>query len=371
MPEDRHRAPRARGLSVRAQLTLSYAAFVITVGIMLFGVGFLVLRFVPEGAISTVNGGFAPDRSDLLRVFVRYSAGALVLLAALGLGGGWLLAGRMVRPLQRITEAARLARDGSLDHRINMAGRHNELVELADVFDDMLNRVHQTVEEQRRFAANASHELRTPHTVIRTMLEIAQADLAGRDIDTVLRRVGEMNERSIMLTEALLNLAIAENHPLELRTVELETLVSGVVDELRDDAAAARVGIGTRVTAQEVRGDPALLTQLMMNLMQNAIVHNHAGGRIEVSTERLPDGAAQLRVSNTGQVLHDSDLATFTEPFVRGAGRTRQGLHTGSGLGLAIVAAIVRAHAGTVLLRARTSGGLHVLVTFPPVSGPR
>lgn len=371
MTEARHRPPRARGLSVRAQLTLSYAGFVVVVGIMLFAVGFLVLRFVPEGAISTTNGGFAPDRSDLLRVFVQYSAWALVLLAALGLGGGWLLAGRMVRPLQRITAAARRARDGSLDHRVNMTGRHNELVELADVFDDMLDRVHHTVEEQRRFAANASHELRTPHTVIRTMLEVAQADRDGRDVDTVLRRVAEINERSIVLTEALLNLATAENHPLELATVEVETLVSGVIDELSDGAAAAQVRIGTQFTVPEVRGDPALLTQLMMNLVQNAIVHNHTGGQIHVSTDRLSDGGTQLLVSNTGPELHDSDLAAFTEPFVRGAGRTRKGQHTGSGLGLAIVAAIVRAHAGTVCLRARTGGGLHVLVTFPPASGPR
>jgi len=187
---------RQRGPSVRVQLTLSYAALLVLVGVAFVGVGLLVLRFIPEGNLIVVGGAFAPGRGDLIEVFVRYSVVALLALTAIGLGGGWLLAGRMLRPLDRITEAAKRARDGSLEHRIRMPGRQNELAELADTFDAMLARLQHSVDEQRRFAANASHELRTPHAIVRTMLEVARADPDGRDTDELLRRLDETNEPS-------------------------------------------------------------------------------------------------------------------------------------------------------------------------------
>jgi two-component system sensor histidine kinase VanS len=361
---------RPSGLSVRARLTVSYAAFIVVVGIAFVVVGFLLLRFVPDGNSVSAGGGYVPNRSDLLTVFVNYTSWALLLLAAVGLGGGWIVAGRMLRPLTRITAAARLARDGSLDHRIHLPGRQNELAELADTFDDMLGRVQLSVDEQRRFAANASHELRTPHAVIRTMLEVAQLDPEGRNVDVLLSRITEMNERSIVLTEALLSLADADRHQDPLIVVDLGSLSSAVVDELAEIAAQANVRIDAQIVAVKVRGDSTLLRQLVANLVQNAVVHNHANGSVHVSTGLTPDGAIVLEVDNTGEPLDEATLATLTEPFARGAARTRRanGHHVGSGLGLAIVASIARVHSATLVLSPRPGGGLHARVLFPPTS---
>jgi two-component system sensor histidine kinase VanS len=363
---------RPRGLSVRMELTLSYAAFIVVVGIAFFVVGFLLLRFVPDGNLTMVDGGFVPARADLLKVFVRYALLAMLLLAVLGLGGGWILAGRMLKPLTRITEAARLVRDGSLDQRIRMPGRRNELTDLADTFDEMLARVQLSVDEQRRFAANASHELRTPHAVIRTMLEVARADPEGRDVDRLLGRIAEMNERSIVLTEALLALADSDNHDGRLTSLDLASTATTVVGELAGSAEEAEVLLAVHTNEAPVRGDSILLRQLVSNLVQNAIVHNHARGSVEVSTTRTPAGGSILEVNSTGAQLDEATLATFTEPFVRGAGRTRRvDGHVGSGLGLAIVASIVTLHGANLELTPRDGGGLHARVEFPPVDAYR
>jgi two-component system sensor histidine kinase VanS len=369
MAERTSETTRLPGLSFRAQLTLSYAAFVVIVGVALFVVGFLLLRFVPDGTIVLSDGGFTPARSDLLKVFVRYALLALGLLAILGLGGGWLLAGRMLRPLTAVTSAARAARIGTLDQRIALPGRRNELTELADEFDAMLDRVEHSVEEQRRFAANASHELRTPNTVVRTMLEVARADPAAVDLDVLLSRIQSMNERSIALTEALLLLAAADHHQGGGGPVALAPLVEGVVNEAA--VAADRAGVSLDLHERDpgyVWGDAGLLRQLAENLVQNAIVHNHEGGAVHVSMTTPSAGMGSvLEVSNTGADLTESTLATFTQPFTRGAGRTRRAdaRHVGSGLGLAIVSSIARAHGATLSLSPREGGGLLARVGFP------
>jgi two-component system sensor histidine kinase VanS len=362
-----HPSRRLPGLSVRAQLTLSYAAFVVVVGAAFVVVGFLLLRFIPDGNLLTGDGGFVPTRSDLMAVYVRYAVLALALLTAIGLGGGWLLAGRMLGPLGRITAAARLTRDGRLDQRIRLPGRQNELAELADAFDEMLDRVQLSVEEHRRFAANASHELRTPHAVIRTMLEVARADPEGRNVDVLLGRIDQMNERSIVLTEALLTLADADHDTTRLTVLDLARVASAVVDENAETADQAGVQISAQLAPGTVRGDETLLRQLVANLVQNAIVHNRADGTVQVSTTWAPHGGMVLEVTNTGAPLDQAALATFTEPFTRGAGRTRRRgeRHVGSGLGLAIVASIARVHGADLTLTPRDGGGLRARVTFP------
>lgn len=357
---------RRAGPSVRMQLTFSYAALLVLAGVALFAVGFLILRFVPEGNLMVVGGGFAPGRDDLIDVFVRYSLFALLGLTVIGLGGGWLLAGRMLRPLMRITDAAREARDGSLSHRIRLPGRQNELAELADTFDDMLGQVQRSIEEQRRFAANASHELRTPLAVMRTMLEVARADPEGRDTDTVLARLTETNERSVAITEALLALAEIEHRDHALVEIDIDAVVAEVVEEMKDAAARSGIRIETDLSAGSVMAAPALLRQLVTNLLQNAVVHNHADGVVWVTTRRAGD-AAMLEVTNTGDVLDQAVVDTLTEPFVRGDGRTRRSgvRHAGSGLGLAIVSSIVEAHGATATFTARDGGGIGVRVQFP------
>lgn len=352
---------RPSGLSVRIKLTLSYAGFLVIAGLALFVVGFLLLRWVPEGNLQLEGGGWVPNRANLLEVFVKYSWWALGLLVVFGLAGGWALAGIVLRPLDRITDAARRARDGELDHRIALPGRRDELTELADAFDGMLDRVQLTLEEERRFAANASHELRTPHAIIRTMVEVAQADPDGRDIDTVLARLAATNDRAIATTEALLDLARAgRGQGWEVEQVDLAEIARDTVDE----TDAGGLTIEAELSAASVLGNRTLLEQLVSNLVRNAVVHNVPGGRIWITVTSSPFGGAELTVANSGRVVDPATTATLTEPFVRGAGRVRTDA-AGSGLGLAIVAAIVRAHGGRLDIAALTAGGLHVRVVLP------
>lgn len=358
---------RGRGASVRVKLTLSYAGFLVVAGVAMFVVGFLLLRFVPEGNLQLAAGGWAPNRQNLLDVFVRYAWWALAGLVVFGLVGGWLLAGVVLRPLDRITDAARRARDGALDHRVSLPGARDELTDLADTLDQLLDRVEQTLEEERRFAANASHELRTPHTVARAILEVAQADPVNRDVDVVLERLRVTNERAIATTEALLALArVGRGAALRRDPIALDALVGAVVADETADAAANDVRVESTLHPVSVRGDAVLVRQLVANLVRNAIVHNVPGGWVRVATAPGAPAGATLIVRNGGAVLPAGVVATLTEPFVRGAGRTRQAHGPqGAGLGLAIVASIARAHGGTLELDAPDDGGLSVRVWLP------
>lgn len=372
MPRPRPTSSRPRGLSLRWQLTLSYAVFVVVVGVVLVAVGLLLLRFVPEGHLYVYGGGIAPSRSDLMPEFVRYATAGLVFLAALGLGGGWLLAGRVLRRLRAVTDAADRARGGDLQHRIALPGRSDELSVLADTFDAMLDRVQASVQEHERFAANASHELRTPHAVIRTMLEVARADPA-RDVERLIDRVETMNERSIALTEALLSLAQADHGAGHVERVDLAALTAATVAETEESAARREVVIVQRLDPAVADGNHQLLGRLVGNLVQNAVVYNHRGGEVRVATwtEDAEVAEAVVEVTNTGPVVPDGVAATLAEPFVRAAGRTRRpdATHVGAGLGLTIVASVVRAHSGSLDLAPRAEGGLVVRVRLPS-AGP-
>lgn len=360
---------------MRIKLTLSYAGMVMIVGVAMFGVGLLLLRYVPtqnfwpgpDFGIRTDRLPYSPSRSDLQEVFTKYAWWSLAGLAIIGIGGGWFLAGRMLRPLERVAEATRRVRDGSFDYRIALPGRRDEITDLADAFDDMVARVQRTIDEQRRFAANASHELRTPLASIRTMVEVARADPEGRDVDELLQRIEDMNERSIALTEALLALSrierAADLGTLEMQDVDLADAANDVIDLVRAEALAAGVRIDTDLAAAPAQGDPTLFTQLTMNLVRNAVLHNADDGFLFISTA-IVAGEATLTVTNSGPELAPVVVATLTEPFVRGEGRTRRNAG-GAGLGLAIVASIVRAHGGRLELNARNGGGLRVRVGLP------
>ncbi|QJY48129.1 sensor histidine kinase [Pseudonocardia broussonetiae] len=359
---------RAPGLSVRLKLTLSYAGFLMVAGALLLAVVWVfLLRYVPEVIVSPVPpsgapGLFIPSRSDLQRAFAPRAAAVLGFLLVFGLLGGWVLAGRMLAPLTRITDATRRAAEGSLAHRIRLEGRDDEFRRLADSFDAMLARLEAHVAEQQRFAANASHELRTPLAITQALLDVAREDPA-RDTGELVERLHVVNARAIELTEALLLLSRADQGSFGREEVDLSLLAEEATETLLPFAEERGVTVETTGDAAPTTGSPALLLQMTTNLVHNAIVHNAERGTVEVGTGTGPGGVV-LTVENTGAVLAPQVVATLVEPFQRGAERTRTH-HAGAGLGLAIVASIARAHGGTLTLAPRDGGGLRVVVELP------
>ncbi|MFJ7300317.1 sensor histidine kinase [Streptomyces sp. NPDC099088] len=355
-------------MSVRLKLTLSYAGFLMVAGVLLLAaVWVFLLRYVPERALivprSTPTHGVFPIRSSLLHVFAPRAAAVLAFLLVLGLAGGWLLAGRMLAPLTRITNATRTAANGTLSHRLRLPGRKDEFRELADVFDGMLERLEAHVGEQRRFAANASHELRTPLATSKALLEVARTD-PDRDTGELINRLYVVNARAIDLTEALLLLSRANQRSFTREAVDLSLMAEEATETLLPLAEKHGVTIETSGEVTPTTGSPALLLQLTMNLVHNAIVHNLPGqGTVRVRTSVRPQSVV-LTVANAGETLTPQLVSTLTEPFQRGTERTHLD-HAGVGLGLAIVDTVTRAHDGTLTLTPRTTGGLHITVELP------
>lgn len=359
-------------MTARLRLTLSYTGFLVLAGAALLAVGYVTLRFVPEGNLPS-EAGFIPNRGDLLGYFLPRALLALAALTVVGLVGGWLLAGRMLRPLERISTVAREVAAGSLDHRVHLDGPRDEFRLLADTFDGMLDRVQAQVQEQQRFAANASHELRTPYAVAQSVIDVARSDPAGRDVDEVLRRLDVTNRRGMEIVEALLTLSALDHGQATVRVpVDLAEVAADVLEDLRPVAEAGGIALTSVLDDGDTDGHPTLLRQLVSNLVLNGIHHNTGpGGSVELRTEAAEDGSVQLRVRNTGPRVAPDQLTTLTEPFVRGAGRVAEAGTRGSGLGLAIVARVAATHAAELRLDAPPAGGLDVRVTFPaPADGP-
>jgi two-component system sensor histidine kinase VanS len=363
---------REPGLSVRLKLTLSYAGFLMVAGFLMLvaawfagqpGRSFDFLRYVPDGVISTL-GALVPGHSAfLLRAYAPAAAIALAFLLVFGLFGGWILAGRMLAPLSRITDATRMATIGSLSHRIRLPGRRDEFRELADAFDTMLERVEAHVGEQRRFAANASHELRTPLTITQTLLDVARKD-PNRDTGELVDRLHLINTRAIDLTEALLLLSRADQRSFARVEVDLSLIAEEATETLLPLAEARGLTIETSGDPTPTIGSHALLLQMTTNLVHNAIVHNLAErGTVWVTTSVQPKTVV-LTIENTGETLAPQMVSTLVEPFQRGTERVRTD-HAGVGLGLAIVKSITKAHDGTLTLTARPAGGLRVTVQLP------
>jgi two-component system sensor histidine kinase VanS len=350
---------RAPGLSVRLKLTLSYAGFLMLAGAVLLAAGYFSLsRGVHPGVIFIVR-----SHADLLRNFAPIAAAVLAFLLMFGLVGGWMLAGRMLAPLTRITDATRTAATGSLSHRIQLEGRKDEFRELADSFDAMLAQLEAHVAEQQRFAANASHELRTPLAITQTLLDVARND-SNRDNGELVDRLHAVNTRAIDLTEALLLLSRAEQRSFAREHADLSLIAEEATETLLPLAEKRGATIETAGDATPTMGSPALLLQLTTNLLHNAIVHNLAeDGAVWVTTSAHPK-SVELTVENTGEKLNPHLVATLAEPFQRGSKRIRTD-HAGVGLGLAIVKSITQAHDGTLTLTPRAAGGLCVTVQLP------
>jgi len=355
-------------LSVRLKLTLSYAGFLMLAGaLLLAAVWLFLLRYVPDRALLVNPGtdipGVFPVRSNLLHVFAPRAAAVLAFLLVVGLLGGWLLAGRMLAPLARITDATRIAANGSLSHRIELEGRRDEFRELADAFDTMLARLEAHIAEQQRFSANVSHELRTPLATTQTLLDVARKD-PNRDTGELDDRLRAVNTRAIDLTEALLLLSRADQRSFKREHVDLSLIAEEATETLLPLAEKRGLTIETSGDATPTIGSHALLLQLATNLVQNAIVHNlPEQGTVWVTTSVQPKSVV-LTVENTGKNLTPQLVATLAEPFLRGAERIRTD-HAGVGLGLAIVKSITQAHDGTLTLTPRPAGGLRVTVQLP------
>jgi two-component system sensor histidine kinase VanS len=356
-------------LSVRLKLTLSYAGFLMLAGALL-----LVAMWVFLNRANHIGLILEPSyRYAVLREFAPTAVIVMAFLLAFGLLGGWILAGRVLAPLTRITDATRIAATGSLGHRIRLPGPSDEFRELADAFDTMLAQLEAHVDEQQRFAANASHELRTPLAITQTLLDVARND-PSRGNDELLDRLHAVNTRAIDLTEALLVLSRADRRAFAPEHADLSLIAEEATETLLPLAEKRGVTIETSADVTPTIGSPALLLQMATNLVHNAIVHNlPEQGSVWVMTSAHPK-SVQLTVESTGEKLTSPLLATLAEPFQRGSRRVRSD-HASVGLGLAIVNSIAHAHEGTLTLTPRAAGGLCVTVQLPaaspPAGGPR
>ena len=355
---------RRPGLSVRLKLTLSYAGFLMVAGALLLAAAWVfLLRYVPD-VMRHVPGMFgAATAPTCCAPSRRRRPWCWRSCCVFGLLGGWLLAGRMLAPLTRITDATRMAANGSLSHRIQLEGRRDEFRELADAFDTMLARLEAHVAEQQRFAANASHELRTPLAITQTLLDVARND-PNRDTGELVDRLHAVNTRAIDLTEALLLLSRADQRSFTREHVDLSLIAEEATETLLPLAEKRGVTIETSGDMTPTIGSHALLLQMTTNLVHNAIVHNlPEQGTVWVTTSVHPKSVV-LTVENTGEKLTPQLVSTLVEPFRRGTERIRTD-HAGVGLGLAIVKSITQAHDGTLTLTPRAAGGLRVTVQLP------
>jgi len=301
-----------------------------------------------------------------LATLLRKALTALVCLAIIAFMAGYALAGRVLRPLGRITRTAREVASSEMHRRIQMEGPDDELKELADTFDEMLDRLDRSFDSQRRFVANASHELRTPLAINRTLLEVQLSDPnASPDLQQLGKTLLATNERSEQLVEGLLLLARSDNELTDRRPVELSEVALRALEQLRPEAATREVVLRPELEPATVSGNGVLLERIALNLLQNAVRYNVPDGWVEISTAASPGGGGELVVTNTGPVVPGYELEHIFEPFrrVKGADRTRS--DRGVGLGLSIVRSVVRAHGGTIEATPRTGGGLTIRVRIP------
>jgi len=334
----------------------------------------------PEGSLSVAPEGLAIQRvqqlgavavnvsnSDLHQL-LTWSVVALAMMVLASIALGWVLAGRVLRPLQVITSAARDISATNLHERLSLAGPNDELRELGDTFDELLGRLETSFEAQRRFVANASHELRTPLTLERAILEVTLADpaVSAASLRAACERVLAIGEQQEHTIDALLTLARSERGLERRESLALDALTGESVSDRREQATRRGLRVESKLDQTPIVGDRRLIERLIANLLDNAIQHNSPHGWVEVATA-VEDGAAVLTVTNSGPLIEPDELDSLIRPFQRlGADRTGHG--DGHGLGLSIVDAIATAHGASLAVHANAAGGLQVEVRFaaPP-----
>jgi signal transduction histidine kinase len=375
-----------RSLDVRARWALTCAALVVVSGAAVLVVTLVLIDHLlhdraPE-AIRSLDppaafgpGGPPPAASPEARLAAGHDvttgviadarrAGIVIMgvLVVVAIGVGWWVAGRLLRPVHRITDAARSVSGARLGERIALGGPDDELRRLADTFDAMLDRLDVAFASQRTFVADASHELRTPLSVMRAEIEVALDD-PDADVDELrasLTTVLGTVEGTTALVERLLHLSRADTLAVVERHDLATSARSAIAQAMTTSPATAPI---QSLAEAPVRGDPVLLDRLAGNLVENAVRHNMAGGRVWVSTYVDGDSSV-LVVENDGPVVAADEVAGLFARF-----RRRDDAHArtpdGAGLGLAIVAAVARTHGGTVAAQPRAEGGLRVEVRLP------
>jgi signal transduction histidine kinase len=322
----------------------------------------------------------AVSQAHTLNSLLVESGLALGFMTIASIGLGWWVAGRVLRPVHRITDAARRLSEQTLHDRINLGGPHDELKELADTFDAMLARLDRAFSSQRRFVANASHELRTPLATERVLIDEAMANRGAstEELRAILEQLRLNSEDTERLIDALLLLARSERGVAQRSPIDLAQLAASVVEQASAEAVAAGVEVRTDLQPARVAGDPGLIERLAGNLVENAMRHNAPGGWVSVTTSQTAQHA-ELVVANSGRTLDPEAVPGLLEPFRRDT-PDRSSNDGGFGLGLSIVAAITTAHAGDLDLAARPEGGLEVRVRLSaapagaaevPAPGPR
>jgi signal transduction histidine kinase len=399
--------------TVRLKLTLLYGVLFLLAGAGLLAVNYALVhaRFANPRVLVSFNGSgpaqglpgagnavfdqpLTPDGSTVgdvvqqvkrdvedkaQRELLTQSGIALALMALVSVGLGWVVAGRVLHPLQEITATAKRLSGRNLHERINLDGPEDELKELADTFDRMLARLDAAFDGQRRFVANASHELRTPLTIVRTEVDVALANRrsSAEDLRAMAERVRDAAGRCERLIDGLLTLARSERELRARDPVDLAEAAGEALAQARREAEPLGLSLAATLEPAPVAGDEALLGRLVANLVENAVRHNRPGGNLTVATGS--NGRAFVRVANSGERIPPDQVGTLFEPFHRLAGRARTpqrasptpprragtGRAEGAGLGLSIVRAVALAHGGEVDAAALPDGGLEVVVSLP------
>jgi signal transduction histidine kinase len=306
------------------------------------------------------------QRSADLRVLAIVSVIALAIMAAVSMGLGWLVAGRVLRPLRTITTAARDISATDLHRRLALEGPDDEFKELGDTFDRLLGRLDASFQSQRQFVANASHELRTPLARLKTLAQVALADphASVASLRAAHERVLASEQQLEELIEALLNLASSERGLDRRESIDLAAVTEEAIATRREEIELQGLELNAALEGAHAQGDKRLIERLVANLLDNAIRHNTTAGQIDVTTATA-DAGAILSVANSGPVIAPAELERLQRPFQRlGAERIVQG--SGHGLGLSIVHAIATAHGATLVVKPQPAGGLHAEVRFPP-----
>ncbi|PZT77149.1 MULTISPECIES: sensor histidine kinase [unclassified Streptomyces] len=379
--------------TIRIRLTLLYGGMFLIAGILLLSIIYMLAAqamhvgsdlpfkivsgkvtsevcYLPQNASAddfnaAVNTCVNHQRKEALDTLLNRSLLALVGLSVIAFAFGYAMAGRVLSPLGRITRIARRVAGTDLSRRIELDGPDDELKELADTFDDMLDRLERAFTAQQRFVGNASHELRTPLAINRTLLEVHLSDpQAPPELQQLGKTLLATNERSEQLVEGLLLLARSDNQIIERKPVDLAEVASRAMDQARGEAETKGVEMREELAPAVVQGNGVLLERIALNLVQNAVRYNvPEDGWVAVSTELLP-GQAVLVVSNTGPVVPAYEIDNLFEPFRR-LRTERTGSDKGVGLGLSIARSVARAHGGRIIAEPREGGGLVMRVSLP------